>query len=391
MSELIRYDAACRALHEAVTVDEVKDVFSKADAVRVYARQAKNTKLENDAKIIRWRAVRRLGEIIGAKPKAKGGKPYQASEESTGVENTPVKPDTLEDQGVDKNLAKLARQYASLEETSFDRLVARCQAHNDGSVKLPLDILAAEEKAARREAALAAFKARTALGCTVADLHSLISEGKRFGAIYADPPWEFQVWSGAGKDRAADNHYKTGGLEEIKALPVEQLAADDCVLLMWCVMPELPGALDVIRAWGFEYKTCGFTWVKQNKSGDGLFLGMGYWTRANAELCLLATRGHPTRLDAGVPQALLHPVMEHSRKPDEFHDRIERLIGGPFLELYARRERDGWTTWGNEIPRAKFLAPHDPETGEIIEQPAQQDDQLTIPPFLRREREEATT
>ena len=91
-----------------------------------------------------------------------------------------------------------------------------------------------------------------------------------------------------------------------------------------------------------------------NRSGDGLFMGNGYWTRANAELCLLATRGAPLRLDSGVPQAILSPVAEHSRKPDDIHDRIERLVGGPYLELYARRPRAGWHVWGNEIPRADF-------------------------------------
>jgi N6-adenosine-specific RNA methylase IME4 len=361
VTELIRYDAACQALAAAVSVDEAREVLSKADAIRVYGRQAKNRKLENDAKIIRWRAIRRLGELMDGKPKAKGGRPAQ----ETGVENTPVKPETLEDQGIDKNLAKLARQYSALDETSFDRLVARCQAHNDGTEKLPLDVLAAEEKAARRKAAQEAFAARIGQGCAVSDLVSHAKAGNRYGAIYADPPWEFKVWSGAGKDRSADNHYRTGGLDEIKALPVADLAADDCALFMWAVMPELPGALDVIKAWGFEYKTCAFTWLKQNKSGEGLFLGMGYWTRANAEVCLLATRGNPERLDAGVPQAMLHPVMEHSRKPDEFHERIQRLVAGPYLEIYARREREGWMTWGNEIPRAKFLPAHDEETGEL--------------------------
>jgi N6-adenosine-specific RNA methylase IME4 len=99
--------------------------------------------------------------------------------------------------------------------------------------------------------------------------------------------------SGKGKQRSAERYYDTSSIEAIKALPVAPLAADDCALFMWAVMPELPGALEVIKAWGFEYKTAGFTWVKQNKSGEGLFTGMGYWTRSNAEICLFATRGSP--------------------------------------------------------------------------------------------------
>lgn len=374
MSALVQYEAACRALHEAVTVDEVKEFFSKADAVRVYARQAKNTKLENDAKIIRWRAIRRMGEIMEGQPKAKGGKPYQ--EKATGLENNPVAVPTLEEAGVDKNLAHLARKYAAMEETSFDRLVARCQAHNDGTERLPLDVLAAEEKAAQRDADARAYAERTADGCAVVDLHALAASGARFPVIYADPPWEFKVYSGAGKDRSADRHYNTGGLESIMALPVAALAAENAALMMWAVMPELPGALDVIKAWGFEYKTAGFTWIKQNKSGEGLFWGMGYWTRANAEICILATKGSPERIAKDVHQVIMTPIAEHSRKPDEAATRIERLLRGPYLELYARRERPGWTTWGNEIPRDRLMvaddgSPTDQETGEIIGEAAE--------------------
>jgi len=182
--------------------------------------------------------------------------------------------------------------------------------------------------------------------------------GRSFNVIYADPPWSFRVWSGRDKQRTADRHYDTMSLDDIKALPVPDLAADHCALMMWAVMPELPGALDVIRAWGFEYKTAGLTWIKQNRSGDGLFWGMGYWTRANAELCLLATRGSPKRVAKDVHQVIMSPVGEHSRKPDEAQVRVERLFGGadggPYLELFGRRPTPGWTVWGNEISRNLF-------------------------------------
>jgi N6-adenosine-specific RNA methylase IME4 len=113
-------------------------------------------------------------------------------------------------------------------------------------------------------------------------------------------------------------------------------------------MPMLPVAFEVIAAWGFTYKTDAFVWVKQNRSGAGLFTGMGYWTRSNAELCLLATRGRPQRRNRDVRQIILSPVQEHSRKPDEAAYRIQRLVAGPYLELYARRPNPGWRVWGNE-------------------------------------------
>lgn len=178
----------------------------------------------------------------------------------------------------------------------------------------------------------------------------------QYGVIYADPPWRFATWSDKGKGRSADLHYPTMRLTEICALPVEQITKDDCVLLLWATMPMLREALQVISAWGFEYKTCGFTWMKTNRKSPSLFTGMGYWTRSNAEICLLATRGKPKRLAADVPSAILSPVREHSRKPDEIRDRIRRLVDGPYLEMFARERHEGWDAWGNDTERFNRLS-----------------------------------
>jgi len=184
-----------------------------------------------------------------------------------------------------------------------------------------------------------------------------------YGALLADPPWRFEVWSGDTpvKKRgstpytAEDVHYETMTMREIARLPVDDLAAPDCVLFMWACWPSIPDALKVIDAWGFTYKTCAFSWMK----GDPykLFadeqtpsMGLGYWTRANTEPCLLASRGKPKRVAADVRQGIISPRREHSRKPDEVHGRIERLVAGPYLELFARQRRPGWDAWGNEVP-----------------------------------------
>ena len=138
---------------------------------------------------------------------------------------------------------------------------------------------------------------------------------------------------------------------------VQALAAPDCALFLWAVAPLLPGALHLIEDWGFTYKTVAFTWVKQNPAGAGFHKGMGYWTRANPEICLLATRGHPSRLARDVDQLVIAPRGRHSAKPEEVPARIERLVAGPYLELFARRERPGWTVWGNQVPRAALAGP----------------------------------
>jgi N6-adenosine-specific RNA methylase IME4 len=154
----------------------------------------------------------------------------------------------------------------------------------------------------------------------------------------------------------------------MKALPIAELAAEDCVLFMWMVDWCPQDALDLMRAWGFTHKTTAFTWTKTTESGAE-FMGQGYWTRANPEVCWLATRGNPKRLFADVRQLVTAPVMEHSRKPEEIYARIERLVAGLYLELFARRPREGWVSWGNELPFVMpcETLPYDPETGEILE------------------------
>jgi N6-adenosine-specific RNA methylase IME4 len=177
-----------------------------------------------------------------------------------------------------------------------------------------------------------------------------------FRAILADPPWRFRTWSDTNQNRAASRYYGLMTAEDIAELPVDTLAADNCVLFMWAVWSNLRDAMAVIEAWGFEYKTCAFCWTKAHIQQLEMFredidsqMGMGYWTRASTEPCLLATRGNPKRLNADVHQAIIEPRREHSRKPDCVHNRIERLVYGPYLELFARKTRPGWVSWGNEV------------------------------------------
>ncbi len=171
-----------------------------------------------------------------------------------------------------------------------------------------------------------------------------------FDVILADPPWQFRVWNkDTGQGRSAESHYSTMELSDICALDVP--AKNNAVLFLWVTWPVLQEAFEVIRAWGFEYKTQAWTWIKSNPSGFGHFMGMGYYTRANAEPCLLCTRGNPGRpADKGVLSIIYAPVMQHSRKPDEQYAKIEALYPNrSYLEMFARRKRPGWYVWGNEI------------------------------------------
>lgn len=180
---------------------------------------------------------------------------------------------------------------------------------------------------------------------------------KKYNIIYADPPWTYKAYSEKGEGRSAKKHYPTMDIEDICNLPVQDIAADDCTLFMWATFPNLLDAFKVIEAWGFSYKTIAFVWVKQNKKADTLFLGMGHWTRSNAEVCLLATKGSPKRLSANVRQVVISHIEEHSKKPDEVRQRIVELVGDmPRIELFAHKQTDGWDAWGNETD--KFSKEH---------------------------------
>lgn len=202
---------------------------------------------------------------------------------------------------------------------------------------------------------------------------------KRYRAILADPPWTYATWSDNGKDRSPEKHYDCMSYEEIATLPVANVAEDDCILFLWTTDWALPRALEIIGRWGFTFKTVGFTWAKLNKSAEpypeprngwchsSFFTGMGWWTRANPEICLLATRGRPQRLAMDVRQLIIAPRREHSRKPDEIYRRIQRLVPGPYLELFARTEAPGWDCWGNETDRfVKGSSVIDIDTSSVV-------------------------
>ena len=184
---------------------------------------------------------------------------------------------------------------------------------------------------------------------------------EKFDVIYADPPWTFRTWSNEGKDRSPEKHYDCMSLADIRALPVSDIAAENCALFLWVTDPLLPEGLKLMEAWGFKFKTIAFVWAKLNKSAPptlwterDFFTGLGYWTRANPELCLLGTRGKPKRVSKSVRRLVVSPRREHSRKPDEIAEKIDDLMGHDTskIELFARTARTGWTTWGNDV--AKF-------------------------------------
>ena len=370
-TSLTKYDAACRALAEAVAVDEVMAIRDEAAQLVAAARIANNHQAEADAIAIRMRATRRLGQLMQAQKETVGlatGGEHGGRRRIDGSRADPsIQRPTLAMQGIDKYLAHQARMLSASSDEDFEKTVADAQDKVTRAVRNAVREIEIEQ-------AREAYRSRTYEGGTVEDLEALIASGFRAGTICPDFPWPFEAWSRKGKQRSAERHYETWPLERIIAFAplIGRLAADDCALFLWIVWAHLASALEVIEACGFEFKTAGFIWVKTLKNAssielnslndDDLDQGIGYHTRPGTEVCLLATRGSPLRLAMDVHQVVLAPVGAHSEKPSEVYSRIERLYPGPHLELFARKPRDGWTTWGNEI-----LAPHP----------------LDIPTFLR--------
>lgn len=333
MTAVLRYDAACQALAEARAVDEVKDIRDKAEAMRLYARQAKNVDLEVMASEIRLRGERRLGELL-IEAKQTGelsrGQPKKNCSDSEQYSRV-----TLDEIGVDRKLSSRAQRLAEVPEQKFEATVARVREDiQERGSRAALAALSTEEKQERR-----ATRERVLGGIQMA------LPQRRFGVILADPEWRFEPWSReTGMDRAADNHYPTSCTEVIAARDVPSIAADDCVLFLWATAPMLPHALLVMAAWGFDYRS-NFVWAKDR-------IGTGYWNRNKHEHLLIGVRGSipapamGTQWDSLIEAA----VGEHSTKPERFLQLIEAYFPTlPKIELNRRGPaRPGWDAWGNE-------------------------------------------
>lgn len=179
---------------------------------------------------------------------------------------------------------------------------------------------------------------------------------KKYNIIYADPPWTYEKTGGTKNARGmAKQFYSTMSLQDIKNIDVKKISDENCALFLWATYTKLPEALELIKGWGFEYFGLGFNWVKKTKTGKDFF-GMGHYTRANPEVCLLAFKGKMKPLCHNIKALVYSERREHSRKPDEVRDKIVELFGDlPRIELFAREKIGGWDTWGNEV--GKFNSP----------------------------------
>lgn len=343
---LVLYDNARYALAEASRVDEVKGIRDKAVAMQVYAAQAKDTRLVEDATDIRMRAEIRAGELLAEQPKNKGTRgQFGGRDSSGGTKLEPPEnraPTKLSDLGITKK-----------QSSDWQRLAALPEAEREDK------IAAAKQKAAKATVATKApaapkpaYRVEQEAGCTVKDLLTLVKQGRKFGTIYADPPW---VYDNQATRAATGNHYDGLTVAELCALPIGELALPDAHLHLWTTNAFLFECPKIFDAWGFEFKSS-FIWVKSQ-------IGIGNYWRNSHEFLLTAIRGDAKRFrDKGLRSWLECSRGAHSSKPEQVRSFIQRASPMPYLELFGRRSAPGWVVWGDQIERTVF----DTTAGELV-------------------------
>jgi N6-adenosine-specific RNA methylase IME4 len=337
-------EIARRALAQAKTVDEVKGVHDKAEALRVYGRLAKDHGLEADAAEVRLKAERKLGLMLVMEKEGGTLGPGRNRPKVNGADGEQLKRVTLEEIDIDRKLSSRAQKVAAVPKHLFDQAVARVVEQIKDGTRTSLDI-AGQTKAERR-----ALREKVLGGIQCA------LPTQKFGVVVADPEWRFEPWSReTGMDRSADNHYPTSVTEVIAARDVASIAADDCVLFLWATVPMLPQALLVMGAWGFDYKSH-IIWSKRrdyNHAGLAATkpaIGTGYWFRNCHELLLVGARGKiPAPAMGDQWLSLIEAIIgKHSEKPECFLEMIEQYFPTlPKIELNREgAARPGWAAWG---------------------------------------------
>jgi len=334
MNQIEKYKGFRAELAIAETYEDIKIVESKAAAAAEFGRRNKIGLDEQQ----QWGKFR-------VEIEAKKGEWLEKMFPHGGGSKVRLADTTLLDEGISKEESSNARIVAQ-EKELVEEVIAEIE--NEGDVITPSLVATKVRKKKKKKEVEAKVEKHKEEIQFVDDFQiDIFKTDKKFQIIYADPAWSY--WDGGEKNQSL--HYQTMSIDDIKRLPVHRITDDNCILFLWVTFPILKESLNVIEEWGFKYSTAGFVWVKKNKVTDSYFFGNGSWTRANAELCLIATKGSITRMDASISQVLDDNIGEHSEKPERVRGLITRLVGElPRIELFSRNQKeDGWFNWGNAI------------------------------------------
>ncbi len=331
MSSLIHFNTARKELSLASSVDEVKDIRDKASALQVYMKQAgESLEMQNRCAEIKVRAERRAGEILREQEKHPGA--------ATLLHDDTSLPPRYDDIGITRLQAHRWQAIASIPEPVFEEHIAKTKERGEltssGLLKLSKKLKATTPNVVSQQ---------DTDSCAVTDLRVLINAGKRFSCIYADPPWKYD---NQATRASTDNHYVTMAVDEIAALPIQDLVNDQAHLHLWTTNAFLFECPKILEAWGFQYKGV-FLWVKPQ-------MGIGNYWRVSHEFMVLGVRGTLGFNDHSQMSWIQAERTKHSAKPERVRKIIENVSPGPYLELFGRSTADGWVTWGNEIERTLF-------------------------------------
>jgi N6-adenosine-specific RNA methylase IME4 len=326
---LVRIEAMQRALAETRDIDEIKDIRDKAEAIRLYTRQRGcSLDIQNDAAVIKIRCERRLGELLGEVERKQGMRTDLTSRH----DDAKSYKETLKENNLTEPTARRWQLEASVPEDILEQHIE--QTRKAGGEVTTVGLIKVAQARNREENYL----------------HPPPIPQDKYDVIYADPPWQYS--NTLAKWGCAELHYKTMPTEDICAMEIP--AADDSTLFLWSTNPFLEDALNVVEAWGFDYKT-NIVWVKTNPENPGSDLkrpGSGFYVRGHHELLFVCTKGSHLPNQKGkspVSSILAAAPRNHSQKPEQFYALIERLYpNSRYLELFAREKHDGWDHWGNE-------------------------------------------
>jgi N6-adenosine-specific RNA methylase IME4 len=317
---LIHFDAARTALEKAASIDEVKDIHDRAEAARTYAHQARySLEMQNQCAAIKLRAERRGGEILEKIIPHEGGRPKQSSDST-------VSGPRLSDIGLSKYESAQWQRIASIPDEIFENHINKTMV--SGKELTTASLLALSVKAQNDKTA-----------------STLVSVPKgQFSTIVIDPPWPIQKIPREVRPNQHGLDYPTMTLDQIKNLPVQDIAHEDCHLFLWTTQKYLPHAFDLLTFWGFRYVFT-MVWLK-----PGGFQPVGL-SQYNCEFALYGRLGTPEFTDTkDFPTCFSAPRGPHSRKPDLFYETIARVTNSPRMDLFARESREGFDHWGNEAP-----------------------------------------